>query len=56
MYKLEYFNGKEWTHVSEWANGNMAWISLGGDTYNYRLLDPNGKVIKSDTIFDKSKK
>ena len=45
MIELQYFNGTEWTTVSTWANEWMAWVSLGGDDYNYRTVDENGKVL-----------
>lgn len=54
MVRLEYFNGKEWTTVEYWQNAEIAWATLGGDTFNYRLIDEYGKVIKEDTVFDKS--
>lgn len=50
MIQLQYFNGKEWITVSSWPNEMIAWISLGGDNYNYRTIDENGKVLT-----DKSK-
>lgn len=51
MITLEYFNGKEWIFVSEWINETFAWVSLGGDDFNYRTLDKDGKVLT-----DKSKR
>ncbi len=45
MIKLQYFNGTEWITVSTWASEWMAWVSLGGDDYNYRTIDENGKVL-----------
>ena len=45
MIELQYFNGTEWITVSTWANEWMAWVSLGGDDYNYRTIDENGKVL-----------
>ena len=48
MINLEYFNGKEWVFVSKWANERIAWISLGGDTFNYRTTDANGKVLTDE--------
>ena len=50
MIILEYFNGSEWNPVATWCNENLAWISLGGDDYNYRTVDETGKVLT-----DKSK-
>lgn len=48
MVKLEYFNGDTWVSASE--NGfhieRFAWISLGGDDFNYRTVDmETGKVL-----------
>ena len=50
MIELQYFNGTEWVKVSEWTQEYLAWVSLGGDNYNYRTVDENGKVLT-----DKSK-
>ena len=51
-YKVEYFNGKEWVFVSSWTNAELGWATLGGDTFNYRLVDDEGNVIKEDTQFE----
>lgn len=51
MITLEYFNGKEWMYVATWTSEHLAWISLGGDDFNYRTVDKNGKVLT-----DKSKR
>jgi len=47
MVKIEYFNGKEWVPVrGQFSEEKMAWISLGGDDYNYRTIDKEtGKVL-----------
>ena len=45
MVTLEWFNGKEWTVVSQWANEMIAWISLGDDNCNYRTVDEEGNVL-----------
>jgi len=45
MITLEYFNGTEWVHAGRFNNEWMAWVSLGGDNYNYRTADENGKVL-----------
>lgn len=45
MIRLEYFNGKEWVFVQEWVNETLAWVSLGGDDFNYRTVDKNGNVL-----------
>ena len=55
MVRLEYFNGKEWLLVEEWQNAEIAWVTLGGDTFNYRVVDEKGNVVKEDTIFEKKK-
>ena len=44
MITLEYFNRTEWIQVGQWSNENIAWISLGGDDYNYRTVDEKGNV------------
>ena len=54
MVTLQYFNGKEWENIATWSNENVAWSTLGGDTFNYRVIDENGKVLIEDTVFDKS--
>lgn len=50
MITLEYWDGKKWIFCSKWENETFAWISLGGDDFNYRTLDANGNVLT-----DKSK-
>ena len=45
MIKLQYFNGTEWITVSAWGNEQIAWSTLGGDDYNYRTIDEDGKVL-----------
>lgn len=45
MIELQYFNGKDWQTVSEWANEMIAWSSLGGDNYGYRTVDADGNVL-----------
>lgn len=57
MVVLQYFNGKEWVKVSTWVNEHLAWVSLGGDDYNYRTIDKNGKVLtdKSGELMRQSK-
>jgi hypothetical protein len=49
MIELQYFNGVEWATVSTWANEWMAWVSLGGDDYNYRTVGEDGKVLTDKT-------
>ena len=49
--ELEYFNGEEWVECSTWQSEHLAWISLGGDDFNYRTVDnTTGKILtdKSD--------
>ena len=44
--ELQYFNGVEWVPVAGvWTQEWMAWASLGGDDYNYRTVDKDGKVL-----------
>jgi expansin (peptidoglycan-binding protein) len=50
MITLEYFDGKKWVFVSKWYREDLAWVSLGGDDYNYRTVDEKGNVLT-----DKSK-
>jgi expansin (peptidoglycan-binding protein) len=54
MIELQYFDGEEWIPVATWQHEWMAWASLGGDDYNYRTLDADGKVLtdKSDKDTD----
>ncbi len=51
MVELEYFNGEKWVTASgEYINEHLAWISLGGDNFNYRVVDKDtGKVLKENT-------
>ena len=53
MIQIEYFDGEDWIPAGEpWNSESIAWISLGGDDYNYRTVDmATGKVLT-----DKSKK
>lgn len=46
MVTLEYFDGNTWNFVSEWASETLAWISLGGDNFNYRVVNAAGFVLK----------
>lgn len=45
MIELQYFDGMEWIKVSTWHNEEFAWVSLGGDNYNYRTIDEDGNVL-----------
>lgn len=54
MIQLQYFNGKEWENVGEpWYHEELAWASLGSDTFNYRTIDEKGNIIHIDQIFEK---
>lgn len=50
MITLQYFDGTEWVYVDEFYNEKIAWVTLGGDDFNYRTIDENGNVLT-----DKSK-
>lgn len=51
LVSLQYFNGREWTTVSTWANERMAWDSLGGDDDNYRTISNiNSKVLTDKRV------
>lgn len=50
MVKTQYYNGKEWIYTGdEWPNHQLAWMQLGGDNYNHRVIDENGKVLIQNT-------
>ena len=52
MVNIEYWNGKEWVFAGgPFENERIAWISLGGDDYNYRTIDvASGKVLTDKRI------
>ena len=50
MIKIQYFNDKKWTTVSEWAT-EIGWASLGEDTYNYRMIDEDDNILKEGIKF-----
>ena len=50
MVELQYFDGESWVKVGEFANENIAWISLGGDDINYRTIDVNENVLTDKSI------
>ena len=50
MVELQYFNGTLWVNTGQWIKEDLAWASLGGDDYNYRTIDEDGRVLT-----DKSK-
>ena len=45
MITLQYFNSKEWVDCGNFGNEHIAWISLGGDDFNYRTVDKDGMTI-----------
>ncbi|MCK5613812.1 hypothetical protein KAR91_68745 [Candidatus Pacearchaeota archaeon] len=52
MVNLEYFNGKKWVPAGgSFGNEMIAWVSLGGDDFNYRTVDD----VTGDVLTDKSK-
>ena len=48
MYRLEYWNGKEWIDCGEWVNETLAWVSLGGDDKNYRTVNVDTGEVMTD--------
>lgn len=51
MVTLEYYNGTHWIFVSEYVNENIAWMTLGDDNFNYRVVNEKGDVLKINTKF-----
>ena len=47
MVKLQYFDGTKWDTISEWVNAHLAWISLGRDNHNYRVIDADENILRS---------
>jgi len=45
MIILQYFNGEKWIYCGEFCHDWIAWMSLGGDDFNYRTIDENGVVV-----------
>ena len=47
---LEYFDGKNWISASDspWHSEQMAWVSLGGDDFNYRTVDASTGEVLTD--------
>lgn len=39
MIKLQYWNESKWIDCGEFHNERIAWVSLGGDDFNYRTVD-----------------
>lgn len=56
MIQLDYFDGKHWIHVSEWKIEKFAWLSLGGDDFNYRTVDENGDILTDKSYGNNLKK
>lgn len=54
MIQLEYFNGKDWVGCGEFYNEQMAWISLGGDDFNYRTVEAETGRVLTDKSLPKS--
>jgi hypothetical protein len=48
MVLLQWFNGKEWVDCGHYHTAEMAWICLGGDNLNYRVIDKAGTVLKEN--------
>ena len=52
MVLLQYFNGEEWIDCEHYHNAHSAWVCLGGDNLNYRVIDANGTVLKQNLATD----
>mgnify|MGYP006928258346 CR=1 FL=1 len=48
MINLEYFNGSEWVGCGSFYNEMVAWLSLGGDDFNYRTVDSTTLEVITD--------
>lgn len=48
MVTLQYFNGEKWVDCGNFGNENIAWISLGGDDFNYRTVDKESGEVLTD--------
>lgn len=48
MVTLQWFDGENWVFIDEYSNALIAWITLGPDTYGYRVIDKDGNVLKQD--------
>ncbi len=46
MVLIQWFDGQKWIDCETWQNAEIAWATLGGDNYNYRVIDAEGKVLK----------
>lgn len=53
MVNLEYLDGDEWVsaYPRPFYSETMAWLSLGGDDFNYRTVDDE----TGEVLTDKSK-
>lgn len=49
MIKLQYWNGTTWCSCGSFPNETFAWVSLGGDDFNYRTVDETGKVLTDNS-------
>ncbi len=48
MVILQYLHRGKWVDCGEFYSDHLAWISLGGDDFNYRTIDrESGEVIVS---------
>jgi hypothetical protein len=45
MIELQFFDGNNWVPAGNFYTERSAWISLGGDNFNYRTVDENGDVL-----------
>lgn len=50
MKTLQYFDGTQWVDCGKFVNENIAWMTLGGDNLNYRVIDENGTVLIQNLI------
>ena len=48
MITIQYFNGIGWVDCGEFYNEQVAWLSLGDDTLNYRTIDESGFVLTNN--------
>lgn len=49
MVNIEYFDGSKWVPAGgPFGNEKIAWISLGGDEFNYRTVDSSTGEILTD--------
>ena len=55
MVRLEYWNGEKWILCGQWHSEHLAWISLGGDDYNYRTVHYKTYEVITDKSTDSAK-